>query len=390
MDGTVSVPLIGSFKIQGKTIEQVNQLFIQEYARYLKRPLVTVTLLSQRPLQLAISGEVNNPGNYTINLTDEDRTNPTVSDLLEKAGGLTISADVTQIQLKRQENNIYRIYTLNFWELLQDGKLDQDVDLRDGDVVIVPTTNEINPDLIAPLIDASFGIKYKQAPTVTIVGEVNRPGSYSVPIEEGPPRITSVLQQSGGIKEFADIRNISVKRISRDGTYQNIKVDLWAMLSVDEANDVNKDLILKDGDTIVIPTANDVNPSEAQTLASANFSPNEIVVNVIGSLKAPGATKLPPNSPLNNAILAAGGFDERRANDEVVQLVRINPNGTVTKKEIKVDLAAGINENTNPILKNNDVVIVGRNTMTQITDGVETFLGPFGRTFSILNFFKLF
>ncbi len=386
MDGTVSIPLIGSFKIEGQTIEEVNQLFLQEYARYLKRPIVTVTLIAQRPLQLAISGEVNNPGNYTINLTD-NRKNPTISDLFAQAGGLTVSADVSEIQLKREEDGIERIYTLNFWQLLQEGKLEQDVDLRDGDVVIVPKKDVIDQEQSRQLADASFGIKYAKAPTVTLVGEINRPGSYTVPIEDGPPRVTTALQQGGGIKDLANIREIIVKRTTRDGTEQVIPVDLWAML---DTGDIDIDVILKNGDTIVIPTATDINPAEAQALASANFSPDIITVNVIGSLKNPGATELPPNTSLNNAILAAGGFHERRANDDVVQLVRFNPNGTVTKREIEVDLAAGINEKTNPVLKNNDVVIVGRNTITQVTDGIETLLGPIGRTFSVLNLFNLF
>ncbi len=387
MDGTVSVPLIGSFKIEGMTIEQVNELFREEYARYLKRPIVTVNLVAQRPLQLAIAGEVNNPGNYTIPLDVEGRKNPTVTDLFDKAGGLTVSADVTQIQLKREENGIERIYTLNFWELLQDGDLDQNVDLRDGDIVIIPRKEIVDSEQNRQLADASFGIKYKEAPNITLVGEVNRPGSYTVPIEEGPPRVTTALKQSGGIRELADIRHIVVKRSTRDGTEQDIAVDLWEML---ETGDIDKDIILQDGDTIVVPTATEINPAEAQALASANFSPDTIIVNVIGSMKEPGATELPPNSSLNNAILAAGGFDERRANDEVVQLVRFNPNGTVTKREIEVNLAAEVNENNNPILKNNDVVIVGRNAMTQVTDSVETLLGPIGRTFSVLNFFNLF
>jgi polysaccharide export outer membrane protein len=387
MDGTVSVPLIGSFKVEGMTIEQVNQLFSQEYARYLKRPLVTVSLVAQRPLQLAIAGEVNNPGNYTLIAHGEGRKSPTVTDLFAKAGGLTVSADITQIQLKRAENGRERIYTLNFWELLQDGNLDQNVDLRDGDIVIIPKKDVIDSAQNRQLADASFGIKYTEAPNITLVGEVNRPGSYTIPIEEGIPRVTTALRQSGGIKELADIRHIVVKRTTRDGTEQTIPVDLWAML---DTGDIDKDIILQDGDTIVVPTATELHPAEAQAMASANFAPEEITVNVIGSLKNPGATPLPPNSSLNNAILAAGGFDERRANNQVVQLIRFNPNGTVSKREIEINLAAEINEQTNPILKNNDVIVVGRNVMTQVTDGVETLLGPIGRTFSFLNFFNLF
>lgn len=71
-----------------------------------------------------------------------------------------------------------------------------------------------------------------------------------------------------------------------------------------------------------------------------------------------------------------------------MQLLRVNPNGTVTKRDVSVDLAAEVNEETNPILKNNDVIIVNRNVFAAIGDGFETVFGPIGRTFSIYNLFN--
>ena len=386
-DGTVTVPLIGTFNVKGKTIQQVNELFVKEYARFLKRPIVTVSLLAQRPLRLAIAGEVNAPGNYTLNPDLGDRKRPKITDLLEKAGGLTVSANVRDIQLKRSDNNGERIYTVNFWQLLQQGDLSQDLDLRDGDVVIVPKKDTIDAVEYRQLADASFGIKYAQPPSVTVIGEVNRPGAYTVPIEAGPPRLTIALQQSGGIREMANIREVVVNRTTRDGEEQNIKINLWEML---EAGDVNTDIILRNGDTIIVPRAEELDPTEAQKIASANFSPNEIIVNVIGSVRQPGALKITPNSSLNSAILASGGFDERRADSTMVQLVRVNPNGTVVKRNIPINLSIGVNEETNPILKNNDVIIVNRNGITAFTDCIETILGPIGRTFSVLNLFNVF
>lgn len=384
-DGTISLPLIGTFTITNKTISEVHQLLTTEYSKYIKRPVVTVTLLGQRELRLAIAGEVNTPGRYT--LTMEERKNPKVTDLLSKAGGLTVSANVRQIQLKRQETEGEKIYTLNFWQLLQQGDLKQDVDLQDGDVIIIPKQEEINTREYRQLADANFGIKYEQAPNVTIVGEVNRPGAYTIPIDKAPPRLTIALQESGGIRDMADIRDITVNRITRDGEELHIKVNLLAML---ETGDIGKDIVLQNGDTIIVPKAETLSASEAQTIATANFSPNEITVNVVGSVKNPGALKIRPNTSLNNAILASGGFDERRANDRVIQLVRINPNGTVTKKDITVNLSAEVNEENNPILKNNDVIMIGRNGVAEFNDTVGSILAPVGRMIPFLNIFSIF
>jgi polysaccharide export outer membrane protein len=91
----------------------------------------------------------------------------------------------------------------------------------------------------------------------------------------------------------------------------------------------------------------------------------------------PGTIEVPPNTPLNQAILTAGDFDKRRANQSTVDLIRLNPNGTVTKTSINVDFSEGINEKTNPILRNNDVVVVHRNGLASTTDTIGTALSPF-------------
>lgn len=393
MDGTVSIPLIGNFKVEGMTIKEVNTLFAGEYARYLKRPVVTVTLKSQRPLKLAIAGEVNNPGNYTI--PGDTSQQPTITNLVEKAQGLTVSADISRVTLRRTYNGVEETYVLNFWDLLREGDLEKDVPLQDGDVVIIPTKTEINAEESRQLTDASFGIKYIEPPNVTLIGEVHRPGSYIVEpprreerSEKNEPRLTEAIQLAGGIKELADVRNISISRTNRNGEEQIIKVDLWDLL---QTGDITEDILLQDGDKITIPTAKQLDPQEAETLATANFSPDTITVQVVGEIDGNGVNKeLPPNTSLNKAILASGGFDKKRANQSVVELVRINPNGTVSKREIQIDLAADVNEETNPILKNKDVIVVKRNGLTAVTDRVETILGPIGRTFSVLNFFNIF
>lgn len=385
MDGTVSIPLIGNFKIEGMTIKQVNSLFAKEYARYLKRPIVTVTLTTQRPLQLAIAGEVNTPGTYVIPSNPAEQ--PTITTLFDKAGGLTVSADISQVTLRRTEKGNEEIYVLNFWGLLRDGDLKQDVPLRDGDVIIIPKKAKVDSFENRELSDASFGIKYKNAPTVTLIGEINRPGSYTIGIEGGEPRLTTAIRQGGGIKDLADLRNIAIRRTTRDGEEQTIDVDLWSMLQTGE---INEDIFLQDGDKIIIPTAKDIDPTEAQALATANFAPDSIFVNMIGPFKGQGGRKLAPNSSLNQAILSSGGFDERRADQNSVELMRMNPNGTVTKRTIKVNLTANINEETNPILKNNDVILVNRNGLTVFTENLETIIGPLGRTFSFLNFFNTY
>ncbi|NJK47412.1 sugar ABC transporter substrate-binding protein [Candidatus Gracilibacteria bacterium] len=396
VDGTISFPLVGNLKVEGLTMPQLGALLAQNYTEYLKRPVVTVGLLAPRPLKVAISGEVTSPGSYTVPL-DEKGKFPSVTDLIQQAGGITATADVSQVQIRRFLQGKQQVLTLNMIELLQEGNQSQNITLRDGDTIIIPTKEQIDHNEIRQLADANFGIQADRELNVAVVGEVYRPGSYKITPERTNnvannrtrlelPRLSRAIQQAGGVKPLANIRNIQVRRFTRMGTQQTIDVDLWALL---QSGDIDKDIILQDGDTIIIPTAQALDPKESESLAAASFSPATIRVNVVGEVKQPGVVEIPPNTPLNQGILAAGGFDDRRADKSTVELIRLNPNGTVTKREIEIDLSQGIDEEQNPTLRNNDVVVINRSGLASTTDTLGSILAPFGSLFGIVNLVNL-
>ena len=75
-------------------------------------------------------------------------------------------------------------------------------------------------------------------------------------------------------------------------------------------------------------------------LANASFSAS-IVVYVVGEVdRAPSILTLevPTNTTLNQAILQAGGFTDDANRDEV-DLIRLNPDGTVRQDTIELDFA---------------------------------------------------
>ncbi|NET32766.1 MAG: polysaccharide transporter [Cyanothece sp. SIO1E1] len=212
-----------------------------------------------------------------------------------------------------------------------------------------------------------------RAMRIAIAGEVQRPGSYTMPTE-GVPTLTQVVQLAGGITQAADIRQVQIRRPypQNPGESQLIDASLWELI---QSGDGSQDLALQDGDTIVIPLASELDPTEAALLASASFSPEEITVNIVGEVQSPGSVRVPPNTPLNQAMLAAGGFNRRAAKGSV-DLIRLNPNGTVSKRDISVDLANDVNESNNPALRNNDTIVVSRSGLTKFTDTLGGILSP--------------
>ena len=402
--GSINMPLIGSISISGLTTEQAADTIAKEYARFLKRPLISVNLVSSRPINVFVAGEVTRPGAYTLSLEGGAGNNPgvqypTVLAALTSAQGVTLAADVTQVQLRRKiGGSREQTVSLNLKELTQTGRISQEITLRDGDTIIVPTAASLNVAEARNLFAANFAATQTSPRTVVVIGQVYRPGSYLVTAGNaggaegggaggGLPTVMRSLQLAGGITSIADVRKIKLRRPTRIGTEQNIDINLWQLL---QSGDLNQDVVVQDGDTIIVPTATDISAAEATQLATTTLSPNTVEVGVVGEVKRPGAVKLQPNSSLNQALLAAGGFNDGRASRGTVELIRLNSNGTVTKRKVNVDLSKGINEETNPILRNNDVVVVDRNNLTKTGDTVNTVAGPLGTILGIIRLFTGF
>ena len=228
---------------------------------------------------------------------------------------------------------------------------------------------------------------------VSLVGEVKRPGGYTLQVNSDAgeqseasesrvrfwPSLTQAISNAGGITRSANVRSI---QISRDGLLEPIEVNLWSLV---ETGDLRQDVLLRDGDRIIIPTAENIDNSEVITLASTTFAPTSIKVNVIGEVKSPGSIEVPPNTPLNQAVLTAGGFNSR-ARRSRVELIRLNPNGNVTQRSVEIDLAQGVSNEQNPVLQDGDTIIIGRSNLAATSDTAglifspltDLFLGIFG------------
>lgn len=397
VDGTISLPLVGRVDVRGLSLKETSEVVSKEYSTYLKRPIITVGLVSPRPLKIGVSGEVDNPGSYQVAITADNPQFPTVTDLLEQAGGINTIADVRNVRVRREMKGKEVVYNSNLWDLLTKGQIKQNISLRDGDTIFVPTTDEINTKELNKLATASYGLQTDKPIQVAVVGEVNRPGSHFIQpeqlarnnggggVNQGrqesiPPRLSQAIGAARGIKPLADVKDIQVKRTAWDGTEKTISVNLWELI---QSGDTNQDLILQAGDKVVIAKADGLTREEQRTIAGGSFNEN-ITVNVVGEVNSPGPQEVEPNTPLNQAILAAGGFNDQRASKEV-ELVSLKPDGTVDKRKIKVDLGAEVNEETNPVLGQNDVVVVGRSGTTKVTDTAGSALSPLGALGGLLN-----
>ena len=232
------------------------------------------------------------------------------------------------------------------------------------------------------------------------MGEVERPGLYSLTTSEGAqtqggpsisisglPTVVDAIQKAGGITQLANLRQVVLqRRMPGDSPrYKQTQLDLLSLLF---EGDQQQNPFLFDGDTIRITKASEP-PQEAIALASANLSPHQIQVYVIGEVLRPGALPLPANTPLVQAVMAAGGPQTWRANTGNVELVRINRNGTATRQRFKLNLSQGASNALNPPLRDGDTLVVNRSGMAVASDAIGAVSAPLTGLVNILALVNL-
>lgn len=232
---------------------------------------------------------------------------------------------------------------------------------------------------------------------IGIAGEVGRPGSYVISGTSNVaqanaqndrfPTLTQAISEAGGIAAEADLNRVEITRTVGPGVEETLNVNLWNLI---QSGDLDRDVLLQSGDQITIPTAVAITPEESQLLSEASFAPDDIRVYVAGEVDNPGVVELPLNSPLNQALLAAGSFNPR-ANRDTVELVRVNPDGTALQERLEVDLSATVSDPNNPTLRDQDVIVVERSGVARAGDTTDILLNPITRVLgAILGISRFF
>ena len=393
INGALSLPMVGQVMVSGLTLEQAEQAVSQAYSQRLRRPIINMFLTSPRPLRVGIAGEVSRPGEYI--LQREGTQFPSLVSALETAGGITQSADLRQVVIQRPlASGATQTVVADLWQFLNTGDLRHNMALKDGDTIYIPSRTNFDSAESLQLAAASFAADENRPVNIAIVGEVLRPGPYTINGQSesssgssdgaagtGFATVTQAIQTAGGISPSANLRSVQVYRRTRDGRQQTIDVNLWQLLT---SGDITEDIVLQEGDTILVPEAETLIAGEIAEAASASFSPDTIRVNVVGEVDSPGPVEVPPNTPLSQGVLAAGGFNTR-AKKQDVELIRLNANGTATRMAIDVDFSQGIDNEENPLLQNNDIIVVGRSGAAALSDTLDNVVRPLGRAFSLFT-----
>ena len=137
-DGYVTLKDVGMIPVEGLNLNEFREAVQKAYLGYLHDPMVAVNLKDFERPYFTVGGEVGRPGKYEL------RTDTTVAEAVQIAGGLTHEAKHSQVVLFRRVNDdLVETRLINLKKMLKETHLTEDAHLRAGDLVFVPQ-NEIS------------------------------------------------------------------------------------------------------------------------------------------------------------------------------------------------------------------------------------------------------
>ena len=137
-DGRISVPLAGSVRAAGQTVESVEKAIADRLAsNFAVRPsvFVSVTGVAEEgpTFPIYVIGQVNTPGQVEV------EAGTTLLQAIALSGGLDRFAAAKRIQLRRTNSTGQeRLYLFNFNAVERGAAIQSMITMREGDVIVVP------------------------------------------------------------------------------------------------------------------------------------------------------------------------------------------------------------------------------------------------------------
>lgn len=131
-DGRISLPLINDIQAAGLTPEQLRVNITEASSKYIEQPTVAVVVKQINSRKVFITGQVAKQGVFPL-------SGPTtVMQLITIAGGLLEYADEKNISIVRNEKGRALSFRFNYDEVKKRKNLNQNIELKPGDTIVVP------------------------------------------------------------------------------------------------------------------------------------------------------------------------------------------------------------------------------------------------------------
>lgn len=134
-NGEISLPLVGTLKVGGSSLQDAQARVAEKFAEYLVNPQVTVFIKEYGNKKIYVLGEVAKPG--SLDLPPESKL--TVLEAISMSGGFSAVAakDRTRV-IRAGEGGKSQSWTVEVSAITTGGRKDKDMTLEPNDVVFVP------------------------------------------------------------------------------------------------------------------------------------------------------------------------------------------------------------------------------------------------------------
>lgn len=184
-EGKIQFPYAGDIKVEGLTELQSKDLLVKQLSKFIKKPEVTLRVVTYRSQRIYIDGEIKLPGMVAI-----DDIPLTLPEAISRAGGITPLGDQSRISISRNT----KTYWVDLPKLSRQGNNPNTILLRNGDLIRVSPRDESK---------------------VFVIGEVNKPGALAM--LNGHLTLNAALGEAGGLNsQTADGNQIYVIRNAND------------------------------------------------------------------------------------------------------------------------------------------------------------------------------
>ncbi|MBD3390384.1 MAG: hypothetical protein GF418_00075 [Chitinivibrionales bacterium] len=207
-DGYINVPRIGPLAVGGLPFSVMQQNVVDRI-QTIEGVQASVSMGALRSVSIFVVGEVEKPGQYTVNALAN------VTNAIFAAGGVTKRGSLRSIELRRGGR---LVATLDFYDFLMSGDNFSRYRLKAGDVVVVPVVKNM----------------------AAVAGNVRRSALYEF---KEKADLKALIELAGGFSPAAWLNRIQVERFEKN-TYQ-------AVLDIEAPSaELLPEFEVKDGDII--------------------------------------------------------------------------------------------------------------------------------------------
>lgn len=270
-EGTVTLPKIGPEMLSGLSFAAARQRLESRISERLIGTRGSVSMGRLKTIRVFVVGDVKKPGAFDVSGAAR------ITNVLFASGGITEVGSLRRVQLKRGGE---LVHTLDLYSLLLYGNTGNDVQLQNGDVVLVPPAGSM----------------------VTVDGEVKRPAIYEL---GGDRTLAGVLRLAGGLQPTADRERVQVERIGTGG--------IRSLETINLAATGKKAPQVADGDVVRVPVVLDA--VKGAVLVEGHVSRPGAYEHVPGmrvSALLPTAESLKPRADLNYVLVRRETGADRR------------------------------------------------------------------------------